>query len=81
MELYKTEQANKAEIAKEQRATENALALSQAQFDQKLAQQAQLTNDPTTAIPDIISQYAQQGIFASKSTQQHIADAKAFIAK
>jgi hypothetical protein len=34
MEIYKTEQANKAEIAKEQRAMQNALALSQAQFEQ-----------------------------------------------
>ena len=81
MELYKTEQANKAEIAKEDRAMQNALDLSQAQFEQKLAQQTQLTNDPTTAIPEIISQYAQQGIFASKSAQQHIADANSFIAK
>ena len=69
------------ELYKEKQKTSEALKLSQAQFEQKLAQQTQLTNDPTTAIPEIISQYAQQGIFASKSAQQHIADANSFIAK
>ena len=39
-----------AGLAKEDRAMQQAIDLSQAQFDQKLAQQAQLTNDPTTAI-------------------------------
>lgn len=81
LKLYQDQQIEANKIKAEQRATENALALSQAQFEQKLAQQTQLTNDPTTAIPEIISQYAQQGIFASKSAQQHIADANSFIAK
>lgn len=74
MELYKTEQANKAEIAKEDRAMQNALALSQAQFDQKLAQQTQLTNDPTTAITTIIDEYKKLGVPFSRSTQQVISD-------
>lgn len=39
-----------AGLAKEDRAMQQALDLSQAQFDQKLAQQAQLTNDPVSAI-------------------------------
>lgn len=74
MELYKTEQANKAEIAKEDRAMQNALALSQAQFDQKLAQQTQLTNDPTTAITTMIDEYKKLGVPFSRSTQQVISD-------
>ncbi len=74
MELYKTEQANKAEIAKEERAMQNALVLSQAQFDQKLAQQTQLTNDPTTAITTMIDEYKKLGVPFSRSTQQVISD-------
>lgn len=73
--------ALQAEIAKEQRTIDNALALNQAEFDQKIAQQAQAMNDPVQAINSVINQYAEQGIFAQKSAQQHIADAKAFIAK
>lgn len=46
-----------AGLAKEDRAMQQALDLSQAQFDQKLAQQAQLTNDPTTAITTMIDEY------------------------
>ena len=58
-----------------------ALEQSQAEFDQKIAQQAQQMGTPELAIPSVISQYAEMGIMASKSAQQHIADAKAFIAR
>ncbi len=47
---YTKDREEQQKIAQEQRQMQNALDLSQAQFDQKLAQQAQLTNDPTTAI-------------------------------
>ena len=62
---------------------ENKMALeqSQAEFDQKIAQQAQQMGTPELAIPSVINQYAEMGIMASKSAQQHIADAKAFIAR
>lgn len=62
------------EIAKEQRAIDNSLALSQMQFDQKIKQQAEMMNDPTQAINSVIAQYADQGIMASTSAQQHIAE-------
>ena len=68
-------------IASEQRGMENSLALSQMQFDQQIAQQAQTMGTPELAIPSVINQYAEMGIMASKSAQQHIADAKAFIAR
>ena len=61
-------------IASEQRAMENSLALSQMQFDQKIKQQAEMMNDPTQAINSVIAQYADQGIMASTSAQQHIAE-------
>jgi hypothetical protein len=66
--------ALQADIAKEQRTMENALELSQAQFDQKIAQEAQMMGTPELAIPNVINQYAEQGIMAQKSAQQHIAD-------
>ena len=80
-EAYTKDLANANEIAKEQRAMENSLALSKMQFDQKIAQQAQQMGTPELAIPSVINQYAEMGIMASKSAQQHIADAKAFIAR
>ena len=80
MELYKDQKAQEAEIAKEQRTMQNSLALSQMEYDQKIAQQAQAMWTPELAIPSVIEQYAKEGIFAQKSAQQHIADAKAFIA-
>mgnify|MGYP006392330041 FL=1 len=57
LKLYQDQQIEANKIKAEQRATENALALSQAQFEQKLAQQTQLTNDPTTAITTMIDEY------------------------
>lgn len=36
---------------------ENSLALSQMQFDQKIAQQAQAMNDPVQAISTMVEEY------------------------
>jgi len=74
LKLYQDQQIEANKIKAEQRATENALALSQAQFDQKLAQQAQLTNDHTTAITTMIDEYKKLGVPFSRSTQQVISD-------
>lgn len=73
--------AMQSQLAGEDRQMKNQLALSQAQFEQKVAQQTQQMSTPELAIPSVIEQYASQGIFAQKSAQQHIADAKALIAK
>lgn len=62
LKLYQDQQIEANKIKAEQRATQNALALSQAQFDQKLAQQAQLTNDPVSAIGSVIKQFSDLGI-------------------
>jgi len=62
---------------------QNQLTLqnNQAEFDQKIAQQAQAMETPELAIPSVIDEYAKLGVMAQKSAQQHITDAKAFIAK
>lgn len=70
-----------AGLAKEDRAMKNALDLSQAQFDQKLAQQAQLTNDPATAISSVIKEFTDMGIPTTQSLQTKVADAQKFIAQ
>ena len=57
LKLYQDQQIEANKIKAEQRATQNALALSQAQFDQKIAQQAQLMNDPKTAIKSVMDEY------------------------
>lgn len=66
-----------AGLAKEDRAMQQALDLSQAQFDQKLAQQAQLTNDPTTAITTMIDEYKKLGIPFTSTVQSRLAEFKA----
>lgn len=48
-----------AGLAKEERDMQNSLALSQMQFEQKLAQQAQMASDPTTAIGGVLNQFAE----------------------
>lgn len=63
-----------SDIAKEQRTMDNSLALSQMQYDQKIAQQAQAMGTPELAIPSVIDEYAKLGVMAQKSAQQHIAD-------
>lgn len=50
------------------------LATNQAEFDQKIAQQAQAMNDPTTAISTMVEEYKKLGIPFTRSTQQIIQD-------
>lgn len=80
-DIAKEQRAEDRTIASEDRAMDNSLALSQMQYDQKIAQQAQAMGTPELAIPSVIDEYAKLGVMAQKSAQQHIADAKAFIAK
>lgn len=80
MEQYKTEQAQQAQIAQEERQMQNQLNLGQAQFDQKLAQQTQMMNDPATAIQSVMSEFAGMGITSQQSLQTKIADAQKFVA-
>ena len=77
LKLYQDQQIEANKIKAEQRATQNALALSQAQFDQKLAQQAQLTNDPTTAITSVMDEYKKLGIPFTSTVQSRLAEFKA----
>lgn len=58
-----------SDIAKEQRQMDNALALNQAEYDQKIAQQAQAMNDPTTAITTMVDEYKKLGIIPPKTAQ------------
>lgn len=55
-------------------AKELELQQNQAEFDQKIAQQAQAMNDPTTAISTMVEEYKKLWIPFSRSTQQIIAD-------
>lgn len=64
LKLYQDQQIEANKIKAEQRAYQQALALSQAQFDQKLAQQAQLMDDPKTQIQSTIDEFAKLGITA-----------------
>ncbi len=50
------------------------LQKSQAEFEQKIAQQAQAMNDPVMAISSMIDEYKKLGIPFTRSTQQVIAD-------
>jgi hypothetical protein len=74
MKQYETKKAEEAQIAQEQRAMKNSLALSQMEFDQKITQQAQAMNDPTQAISSMVEEYKKLGIPFSRSTQQIIQD-------
>lgn len=69
------------EIAKEQRAMQNKLDLNQAEFDQKIAQQAQLAKDPQTAIQTVMDEYKKLGIPFTESIQTKLQKANAFISK
>lgn len=61
-------------------ANELALSQNQAEFDQKIAQQAQLASDPTTATNQIIDTFAEMGITADRSRQEIIADIQSKVA-
>lgn len=73
-EAYGKDLAQQQTIDAEQRAMKNSLALSQMEFDQKIAQQAQAMNDPTQAISTMVEEYKKLGIPFSRSTQQIIQD-------
>jgi len=66
--------ALQADIAKEDRTMQNSLALNQAEFDQKIAQQAQAMNDPVHAISTMVDEYKKLGIPFTRSTQQILQD-------
>jgi len=68
------QQQEAQQIAQEKRQMQNTLALWQAQFDQKIAQQAQAMNDPTMAISTMIEEYKKLGVPFTRSTQQVISD-------
>jgi hypothetical protein len=72
--------AEQQQIAQEERQMQNQLNLGQAQFDQKLAQQTQMMNDPATAIQSVMSEFAGMGITSQQSLQTKIADAQKFVA-
>ena len=74
---YSLDLQQQQEIAKEQRTMKNSLALSQMQFDQKIAQQAQAMNDPVQAISTMVDEYKKLGIPFSRSTQQIIQEFQA----
>lgn len=63
-------------IEKEQRTMKNALSLSQAQFDQKLEQNAMMASDPTTAIGNILNQFSELGIIPDRDVAWHVAEQK-----
>lgn len=78
-EAYKQNQAlQSALVSAWSKKYENELALSQSQaeFDQKLAQQTQLASDPTTAIGWVLDQFAQLWIIADRDLSWHLAEQK-----
>ena len=58
-----------------------ALSGNQAEFEQKIKQQAQLASDPYTAIQTVMDEYAKLGVRGEQGIQKKMEDAKAFIAK
>ena len=56
------------------------LTQSQAEFYQKIKQQAQLSNDPYTAINTVMDEYQKLGVPFTQSIQTKVADAQKFIA-
>lgn len=75
-DAYSKDLANQNEIAKEQRAIDNSIKLSQMQFDQKLEQNAMLAKDPTTAIGNILKQFSELGIIPDRDVAWHVAEQK-----
>ena len=54
-----------------------SLQTSQAQFDQELAQKAQLAKDPQTAIQTVMDEYKKLGIPFTSTIQSRLAEFKA----
>lgn len=81
MKQYEQQQADARQIASEQRAMDNSLALSQMEFDQKLAQQAQLASDPVTGVNNIVDTFEKMGIFADRSRQEMVQEVQSKMAQ
>lgn len=64
-------------IESEQRQMKNSLALSQMEYDQKIKQQVQAMNDPTTAIKSVMDEYKKLGIPFTSTVQSRLAEFKA----
>ena len=79
-EQYKSQQAfdRQKELANYQAKLE--VAQKDAEFKQKVKQQALLTNDPYTAISSVVEQYQKMGAPFTESIQTKVADAELFIA-
>lgn len=73
-EQSKAMQSALAWVATEQYKNKLALENSQAEFEQKIAQQAQAMNDPVMAISSMIDEYKKLWVPFTRSTQQVIAD-------
>lgn len=56
------------------------LETNQAEFDQKVKQQAQLASDPYTAISTVMDEYKKLGVPFTQSIATKVTDANAFIA-
>jgi len=80
MELYKTEQANKAEIAKEQRQLQFKKDLLQYKSDFEKQQAQEALNDPAKQIGATMDEFAKLGIVAQGSLASKVAEANNFIA-
>jgi hypothetical protein len=78
-EQYKSQQAfdRQKELAQYQAKLE--LAQNEAAFQQKVKQQAQMTNDPYTAISTVMEQYQKMGVPFNESIQTKVAKAEQFI--
>lgn len=76
MELYKTEQANKAEIAKEQRQLQFKKDLLQYKSDFEKQQAEQALNDPATQIKATMDEFEKMGITSQWSLASKIAEFK-----
>ena len=91
MKLYETRRAEEAKIASELRQNqmnrENMvfqadlwLQTKQAEFEQGLAQQAQLASDPVSAVKATLKTFSDLGILADRSEAEIIADVQSKVA-
>lgn len=74
------QQSNIAFQRQKQMADYNAnldIKKNQVEFDQKIAQQAQLMNDPATAITSVMDEYKKLGIPFTSTVQSRLAEFKA----
>lgn len=79
LSLYKEQKAQQEQIASEERQYQNALKLDQAKFDQQIANQAKLLNDPQTAINSVMQEYKALGVPFIESLQTKVQKANDFI--